>query len=239
MPSTHHWPAQPPSWYRATKAAWHAHDQAQLEAAMRRRQARRRRRPPREPLTRPPSGVDGPDPGYLDCPQHTCSRCGHTWIGKNPVRWPRRCPACTSPYWNLPRVRGGNSRRAQSRVRPAALPLPEDLAMPLQGGQWQWPLEEPRGLYRLSPGARRRLRAAGIELYRRHPAWVYAVKHPLTPYPPLDLILVEAPVPPNWPDPAPEPAPERMRALRRFDEPPLRGEKPWTRWRPPVGVAYA
>ncbi|MDH5375063.1 MAG: hydrogenase maturation nickel metallochaperone HypA [Candidatus Bathyarchaeota archaeon] len=34
-------------------------------------------------------------------PQAKCQRCGHTWILRKPN--PKKCPKCTSPYWNKPR----------------------------------------------------------------------------------------------------------------------------------------
>jgi len=40
-----------------------------------------------------------------------CIRCGHVWTAE--VESPVRCPRCTSPYWNKPRVR---TRRGTSRV---------------------------------------------------------------------------------------------------------------------------
>jgi hypothetical protein len=43
-----------------------------------------------------------PPSTYVSLPQYTCGRCGHTWIGKEPVRRPRRCPTCTSPYYDKP-----------------------------------------------------------------------------------------------------------------------------------------
>lgn len=39
-------------------------------------------------------------------PTLKCSRCGHTWIPRQPKN-PKVCPKCTSPYWNKPKWKGG------------------------------------------------------------------------------------------------------------------------------------
>lgn len=36
----------------------------------------------------------------------TCKRCGKEWVPRKP-EWPRRCPACRSPYWDRPRRGAG------------------------------------------------------------------------------------------------------------------------------------
>lgn len=55
---------------------------------------------------------------------HTCTRCGHTWLGRTPGK-PVRCASCKSPYWDRPRTPLGGTaltrRQAtedQSRVTP-------------------------------------------------------------------------------------------------------------------------
>jgi hypothetical protein len=110
------------------------------------------------------------------------------------------------------------------------------LAMPLLGGQWQWPLDEAWRFYRLSPGALDSLTKAGLKLVRRHQGGVYVVWHPSTPTPPADLLLVETQAPRHWVDREDTEKPAVMAGLRRFTEPRFRGERPWARWRPaPTG----
>ena len=40
----------------------------------------------------------------LVVPIMKCNRCGHEWIPRK-ARIPIGCPACCSPYWNIPRQR--------------------------------------------------------------------------------------------------------------------------------------
>jgi predicted nucleic acid-binding Zn-ribbon protein len=47
----------------------------------------------------------------------TCGRCGHTWTPKG-GRIPKRCPACTSPYWNRERVHKPHEPRAAKPPKP-------------------------------------------------------------------------------------------------------------------------
>ena len=40
--------------------------------------------------------------GYgIGIPVLTCLRCGHKWVPRKPM-YPRVCPKCHSPYWNVP-----------------------------------------------------------------------------------------------------------------------------------------
>ena len=44
------------------------------------------------------------DDGWV-IPKCKCERCGHTWFIRK-ARQPVVCPACYSPYWNIPRKNG-------------------------------------------------------------------------------------------------------------------------------------
>ncbi len=32
-----------------------------------------------------------------------CERCGHEWIPREKKEYPKVCPKCKSPYWDIPR----------------------------------------------------------------------------------------------------------------------------------------
>ena len=38
-----------------------------------------------------------------------CLRCGYSWWPRS-TDAPKRCPKCTSPYWDRPRVRGASKK---------------------------------------------------------------------------------------------------------------------------------
>jgi len=40
----------------------------------------------------------------MKLPTWKCNRCGNEWIPRI-TTVPKKCPKCTSPYWNKPRVR--------------------------------------------------------------------------------------------------------------------------------------
>jgi len=44
-------------------------------------------------------------------PTLTCLRCGHVWIPRRPQK-PKKCPRCTSPYWNKPKWKGVKDKEA-------------------------------------------------------------------------------------------------------------------------------
>lgn len=44
--------------------------------------------------------------GEITLKGYICERCSHEWVSrskKNKKEEPRVCPACKSPYWNVPR----------------------------------------------------------------------------------------------------------------------------------------
>jgi len=174
-----------------------------------------------------------PDIVTLTVSRYTCLRCGYTWIGRDPGVVPKRCAACTSPYWNRPRQ---HPVAVPATLEPAQVGT---AAMPLFGGQWQWPLELAWSFYRLSPQAHKRLEDAGMKAQRRHPGGVFAVWHPLIPTPPPELLLVETTAPRGWWDPEDPEKPGVLPSLRRLDEARFRGERPWTRWRRPQAARHA
>ena len=42
----------------------------------------------------------------------TCLRCGHSWL-RRVLTEPKRCPRCTSPYWNQPYTRNVATERGR------------------------------------------------------------------------------------------------------------------------------
>ena len=40
----------------------------------------------------------------------SCFRCGHVWVGRSGDQFPKQCPHCKSPRWNIPR-RGHTGRQ--------------------------------------------------------------------------------------------------------------------------------
>lgn len=46
----------------------------------------------------------------------TCTRCGGNW-DQRIKGTPKRCPLCTSPYWNLPRESEVSKMRKQKKSR--------------------------------------------------------------------------------------------------------------------------
>lgn len=46
-------------------------------------------------------------PRHVRTGTHRCTRCSHGWQQRAPEEGrPKQCPACKSPYWDRPRVRG-------------------------------------------------------------------------------------------------------------------------------------
>lgn len=41
---------------------------------------------------------------------YRCERCGHEWMPRNKKNEPKVCPRCKSPYWNIPRKKGGRKK---------------------------------------------------------------------------------------------------------------------------------
>lgn len=37
---------------------------------------------------------------------NVCLRCGYEWAQNNPIKDPKTCPNCQSPYWNKIRRNG-------------------------------------------------------------------------------------------------------------------------------------
>jgi len=47
----------------------------------------------------------------LNIKGYSCERCAHMWVSRNldssKSKLPIVCPKCKSPYWNIPKKRGG------------------------------------------------------------------------------------------------------------------------------------
>lgn len=43
--------------------------------------------------------------------EYDCTRCGHRWIPRK-QSYPKRCPNCTSAYWDVPRSGGAEPPKA-------------------------------------------------------------------------------------------------------------------------------
>jgi predicted nucleic acid-binding Zn-ribbon protein len=64
----------------------------------------------------------------LDALKLRCLRCGHEWLRRS-EKYPRQCPACTSPYFDREREAPGGKRNAQ-RARNAPAAVRDEGALP-------------------------------------------------------------------------------------------------------------
>ncbi|MCY3804785.1 MAG: hypothetical protein OXF85_02855 [Candidatus Saccharibacteria bacterium] len=46
-----------------------------------------------------------------------CTRCGHEWKPRSKTISPKKCPKCTSPYWQQPIKKRGTSEAAKKKSK--------------------------------------------------------------------------------------------------------------------------
>lgn len=46
----------------------------------------------------------------------TCERCGHQWLSRDTKALAKACPKCNSPYWQIPRGKLPQGRRARDSI---------------------------------------------------------------------------------------------------------------------------